>query len=146
MKGQDLRKRLLDMVDEDTRSFNAIMAAFQLPKDSNTEKAERKKAIQEATKYAIEIPFRVMELSLESLRITKSMAELGNPNSITDAGVGALCARTALSGAFMNVKINCSSYDDKAFTESIIKKGVALEKEALELEKTVLELISKAIG
>lgn len=145
-QGQELRKRLLDLVDEDTHSFNAIMAAFQLPKDTDAEKAARKKAIQEATKYAIEIPFRVMELSMESLRITKSMAELGNPNSITDAGVGALCARTALSGAFMNVKINCSSYDDKSFTESVIKQGAALEKEALELEKSVLLLIEKAIG
>jgi glutamate formiminotransferase/formiminotetrahydrofolate cyclodeaminase len=145
-KGQALRKQLLNLVDEDTRSFNAIMQAFQLPKSNDQEKSARKNAIQEATRYAIEVPFKVMELSLESMRIIKAMAEQGNQNSITDAGVGALCARTAVTGAFMNVRINCGSYDDKAFVASIIEKGRAIEKEAKSIESDILILTEKALA
>ena len=143
---QRIRKQLLNLVDEDTNSFNAIMAAFQLPKDNDEEKKIRKQTIQAATKYAIEVPFKVMELSLEAVRLTKSMAETGNPNSITDAGVGAMCARVAVSGAFMNVKINCTSYDDKNFTADIIKRGVEIEDEAKRIELEVLELVEGSIN
>ena len=145
-KGQALRKQLLDLVDEDTRSFNAIMQAFQLPKSNDQEKSARKNAIQEATRYAIEVPFKVMELSLESMRIIKAMAEQGNQNSITDAGVGALCARSAVSGAFMNVRINCGSYDDKAFVASIVEKGRTIEQEAKSIESDILMLTEKALA
>jgi glutamate formiminotransferase / formiminotetrahydrofolate cyclodeaminase len=145
-KGQHLRKQLLALVDEDTRSFNAIMQAFQLPKGNEKEVAQRKQAIQEATKYAIEVPFKVMELSLESMHILQAMVEKGNPNSITDAGVGALCARTAVAGAFMNVKINCSSYNDKAFNAEIIEKGKQIETKALAIENAIIVQINKAIG
>ncbi|MFZ9942408.1 MAG: glutamate formimidoyltransferase [Bacteroidia bacterium] len=145
-KGQALRKQLLDLVDEDTRSFNAIMQAFQLPKSNDQEKSARKNAIQEATRYAIEVPFKVMELSLESMRIIKAMAEQGNQNSITDAGVGALCPRSAVSGAFMNVRINCGSYDDKAFVASIVEKGRTIEQEAKSIESDILMLTEKALA
>lgn len=137
-KGQQLRKELIAMVDEDTRSFNKIMEAFQLPKDTPEEVTFRKNAIQQATRYAIEVPFKVMELSLKAMEITKAMAEKGNPNSASDAGVGALCARTAVSGAYMNVKINCGSYTDKSFTEDVIKRGAAIEEQALRLEKETI--------
>jgi glutamate formiminotransferase/formiminotetrahydrofolate cyclodeaminase len=145
-EAQTIRKKLLELVDEDTRSFNAIMDAFQLPKSTDQEKAVRKKAIQDATKYAIEIPFKVMEHAVDAMRLTKSMVEKGNPNSITDAGVGALCARVAVSGAFMNVKINCASYDDKAYVKDIISKGGGLEALAIQMEKEVIQLVEKAIG
>lgn len=145
VKGQQLRKELLMLVDEDTRSFNGIMNAFQLPKSTEQESAARKQAIQDATKYAIEVPFKVMEKSLESMEIIKAMAEKGNPNSITDAGVGALCARAAVTGALLNVKINASSYNDKAFTSEKIRVGTEMEKQAVAIEQAVLELINKTI-
>lgn len=145
-EAQRIRKQLLDLVDEDTKSFNGIMAAFQLPKDTDDEKKFRKQSIQTATRYAIEVPYKVMELSLEAVRLTKIMAEIGNPNSITDAGVGAMCARVAVSGAFMNVKINCSSYDDKSYTADIIEKGKGLENEAKQMESEVVDLVENSIS
>jgi len=129
------------LVDEDTRSFNAIMDAFQLPKGNEAEVAARKNAIQAATKYAIEVPFKVMQLSLESMEIIKAMAEKGNPNSVSDAGVGALCARTAVSGAFLNVRINGATYNDKKFVDEMVAKGSEIEKKALELEAEVIKIV-----
>jgi len=133
------------MVDEDTRAFNAIMAAFALPKGNDTEKAARKQAVQDATKYAIEVPFKVMELSLQSLPIIKAMAEIGNPNSVTDAGVGALCARTAVLGAFLNVKINAGGLDDKTFATDIVQRGEAMVAEANKLEQEIWEVVNGKI-
>ena len=144
-KGQKLRKELLALVDEDTRSFNAIMNAFQLPKGNPEETAARKKAIQEATKYAIEVPFKVMQLSLESMDIIRAMAEKGNPNSVSDAAVGALCARTAVSGAFLNVRINGSTYDDKKYVEEMVARGAEIEKKAKDLENQVMEIAEKSL-
>jgi glutamate formiminotransferase/formiminotetrahydrofolate cyclodeaminase len=145
-KGQQYKKQLLDLVDEDTRSFNAIMNGFSLPKGTDEEKAIRKQAIQDATKYAIEVPLKVMEVSLASMEVMKAMVEIGNPNSITDAGVGALCARTAVLGAHMNVKINTGSYDDKAFVADILKKAASIEEQAVKLEGEIVALVNKAIG
>jgi glutamate formiminotransferase / formiminotetrahydrofolate cyclodeaminase len=145
-KGQQYKKQLLDLVDEDTRSFNAIMNGFSLPKGTDEEKAIRKQAIQDATKYAIEVPLKVMEVSLASMEVMKAMIEIGNPNSITDAGVGALCARTAVLGAHMNVKINTGSYDDKTFVADILKKSASIEEQAVKLEVEIVGLVNKAIG
>jgi glutamate formiminotransferase/formiminotetrahydrofolate cyclodeaminase len=145
-KGQAYKKQLLDLVDEDTRSFNAIMNGFALPKGTDEEKAIRKQAIQDATKYAIEVPLKVMEVSLATIEVMKAMVEIGNPNSITDAGVGALCARTAVMGAHMNVKINTGSYDDKTFVADILKKAAAIEEQAVKLEGEIVGLVNKAIG
>ena len=110
------------------------MNAFGLPKSTDAEKAARTLAIQEATKFAIEIPFKVMELSLQSMEIIKAMAEIGNPNSVSDAGVGALCARSAVMGAFMNVRINASGYSDKTYVDAVISRGKTVESKAIELE------------
>ncbi len=145
-KGQAYKKQLLDLVDEDTRSFNAIMNGFALPKGTDEEKAIRKQAIQDATKYAIEVPLKVMEVSLATMEVMKAMVEIGNPNSITDAGVGALCARTAVMGAHMNVKINTGSYDDKTFVADILKKAAAIEEQAVKLEGEIVGLVNKAIS
>ena len=145
-KGQKLKDRLLYLVDEDTRAFNKIMDAFGLPKQSDAEKAARTSAIQEATKFAIEIPLEVMRLSLESMEVIGKMAEIGNPNSVSDAGVGALCARSAVLGAFLNVKINASGYKDAAYVERVLAEGKVIEAKAIELEKSILEMVNQKIG
>ncbi len=145
-QGQKLKDDLLLLVDEDTRSFNAIMAAFRLPKGSEEEKTARSHAIQTATKHAIEVPFQVMQKTMETFDIIKAMAETGNPNSVTDAGVGALCARAAVHGAFLNVKINTADLDDKAFVASILEKGQALIEVANQLETEILKVVYEKMG
>jgi len=145
-KGQQIKDSLLNLVDEDTYAFNKIMNAFGLPKTTDSEKAARTLAIQEATKFAIEIPFKVMELSLQSMEIIKAMAEIGNPNSVSDAGVGALCARSAVMGAFMNVRINASGYSDKTYVDAVISRGKTVESKAIELEAEILKIVNEKIG
>ena len=145
-KGQAIKNKLLLLVDEDTAAFNKIMNAFGLPKDSDTEKAARTEAIQAATKYAIEIPFQVMETVYDSFEVIEAMVEVGNPNSITDAGVGALCARTAIMGAFMNVKINTGDLKDKEFVADILKRGQEIQDKAVEKEAKVVAKVNAAIG
>ena len=144
-KGQAIKDELLHLVDEDTASFNAIMAAFGLPKGTDEEKAARSEAIQAATKYAIQVPIRVMEVSHSSFELIKAMAETGNPNSVTDAGVGALCARTAVMGAHLNVKINAGDLKDKAFLDDILGKAQKLEDEAIQMEQEVLKIVEGKI-
>ncbi len=144
-KGQSLNRQLLAMVDEDTNSFNAIITAMRLPKGSEAENNARKVAIQAATKYATEVPFKVMELSLATFEVIKAMAEIGNPNSITDAGVGALCARTAIRGAFLNVKVNASGLSDKVFVADLLAKGNAIETAAATLETEIMTLVDSKL-
>ena len=144
-KGIEYQNKLLYLVDEDTNSFNKIMDAFRLPKATDEEKHKRKEAIQEATKYAILTPFKVMETAYSSMEVMKAMADFGNPNSITDAAVGALCARTAVIGAFLNVKINCKDYEDKSFVKDILKKGEKLVDQASTLEDTIIKTANSKI-
>ncbi|NNF02348.1 MAG: glutamate formimidoyltransferase [Bacteroidia bacterium] len=143
--GQKLKVQLNAMVDEDTKSFNAIMDAFRMPKASEAVISARKKAISDATKYAIQVPYQVMEISLESMKLAKSMAENGNPNSVSDAGVGALCCLTAVKGAFLNVKINTADFDDSVFVDEMMKKGNAVEQEAIALEREIMEIVERKI-
>ncbi|MDP4291286.1 MAG: glutamate formimidoyltransferase [Bacteroidota bacterium] len=146
-KGQTLKDRLLWLVDEDTRAFNKIMDAYGLPKTTEEEKSLRASAIQEATRYAIYVPLQVMELSLKSMEIIRAMAEKGNPNSVTDAGVGALCARSAVMGAFLNVKINASGLLDKTYVKGVIEQGNEIEQQAKALEEEILKIVNgKIIG
>jgi glutamate formiminotransferase / formiminotetrahydrofolate cyclodeaminase len=145
-RGQQLKDRLLYLVDEDTQAFNKIMDAFQLPKGNDEEKAARSKAIQDATKYAIEVPFAVMQTTLETFGLIKAMAEIGNPNSVSDAGVGALCARAAVWGAYLNVKINAADLKDEAFKTEVLSKADAMVKEADKLEREILEVVECKIG
>jgi glutamate formiminotransferase / formiminotetrahydrofolate cyclodeaminase len=140
-KGQRLKDALLDLVDEDTRSFNAIIEAVRLPKGSEEERAARQQAIQAATKYATEVPFRTMELALESFEVCKAMAEQGNPNSASDAGVGALCARAALRGAHLNVRTNAGDIEDKDWVNAKLKAAAQMEQRAEQLEQEVLALV-----
>jgi glutamate formiminotransferase/formiminotetrahydrofolate cyclodeaminase len=144
--GQKIKDELLKLVDEDTHAFNKIMDAFGLPKSSDTEKAVRKEAIQSATKNAIEVPLKVMQLSLQSFEVIKAMAEIGNPNSVSDAGVGALCARSAVYGAWLNVKINASGYEDKAYVQQVLAQGETMLTEAIVKEKDILKLVDTKIG
>ncbi|HPS46058.1 MAG TPA: glutamate formimidoyltransferase [Bacteroidales bacterium] len=144
-KGQALKDELLYLVDEDTASFNKIMDAFSLPKSTDAEKEVRTNAIQEATKYATEVPFRTMQKAYESMEILKAMTITGNPNSVTDAGVGALCARTAVIGAFLNVKINASGLTDKKFVNDIIAKGKDIEEKTKLLESEILAIVEEKI-
>lgn len=145
-KGKHFQEKLLFLIDEDTRAFNGIMNAFGLPKNSEEEKTNRTNAIQSATKYAMEIPLEVMQTSYDALEIIKAMAETGNPNSVSDAGVGALAIRSAVLGAGLNVRINGASLNDKATASEIISKAEFLEQEAIEKEKEILEIVRKKIN
>jgi len=145
-KGQALKDELLMLVDEDTRAFNLIMDAFSLPKANDVEKAARAAAIQDATKFAIEVPFRVMQRSFDCMEIIKAMAETGNPNSVTDAGVGALAARSAVMGAFLNVKINASGLHDKSFVEKVLSDGNQLQEKAMVMESDILSIVNSKIS
>ncbi|MBI5373702.1 MAG: glutamate formimidoyltransferase [Sphingobacteriales bacterium] len=145
-KGEQLKQELVKLVDEDTKAFNRIMDAFGMPKSTEAEKAARKAAIQEATRYAIEIPYKVMQASFSSMEIIKAMAVTGNPNSVSDAGVGALCARTAVLGAFMNVRINAAGYDDKDFVTEIVRKGKEIEEKTIALEEEIRGVVNEKIG
>ena len=144
-KGIAFQNELLRLVDEDTNAFNKIMEAFRLPKDSQEEKALRHTAIQEATKFAITTPFQVMQTAYDCMQVMKAMAEIGNPNSVTDAAVGALCARTAVRGAFLNVKINCGDCEDTEFVKEIIQKGQALVDKASQLENEIMTITESKI-
>lgn len=144
-KGEALKNDLLFLVDEDTRSFNRIMDAFGMPKKNDEEKALRSQAIQEATKYAIEVPFKTMKKAFEVFEICEEMVDKGNPNSVSDAGVGALCARSAVLGAYLNVKINASSLKDKTFANSILQQAESLQKAAIAKENEILQKVHKVI-
>ncbi|MBN8689007.1 MAG: glutamate formimidoyltransferase, partial [Chitinophagales bacterium] len=145
-KGEQYKTELLRLVDQDTNAFNQIMTAFGLPKSTDAEKAARTKAIREATKFAIEIPFKVMELAYGSMEVIKAMAETGNPNSVSDAGVGALCARSSVMGAFMNVRINAAGYDDKEFVADILSRGREIENKTIALESEIINVVNGKIG
>ena len=146
LKGQDLKKEMLRLVDEDTLAFNKIMLAFGLPKGSDEEKKIRTASIQDATKYAILTPFKVMQLAYQSMELMKEMAEKGNPNSVTDAAVGALCARTAVIGAFMNVRINASGLSDKEFIQQIMNDGEQIQDKAIKLEQEIIAITNLKIA
>ncbi len=145
-EAEELKKQLIRMVDEDTRAFNRIMDAFGLANVSPEEKATRKAAIQEATRYAIEVPYKVMQLSASTLTIIHQMADQGNPNSVSDAGVGALCARTAVMGAWLNVKINCAGYEDKAFVEQTLSSCETIVQDVNQQEASILQLVHLKIA
>lgn len=140
--GKRIHNELQRMVDEDTEAFNAIMTAFALPKGSEEERAVRANAIQDATKGAILVPLRVMELSCTSFRLLKAMTEVGNPNSVSDAGVGVLATRAAIRSAGLNVRINCSGLKDRAFVEDAIRRAESFEQEAERAESEILSIVS----
>lgn len=146
VKAQRIKDDLLALVDEDTGSFNRVMAAFGLPKNTPEEKAARSEAIQEATKYATEVPFRTMRSTYEAFDVIRYVAEHGNPNSVTDAGVGALCARSAVMGAFLNVRINAAGLKDKAFVDEILVLGGEIERRTIAAEAEIMQIVNEKIG
>ncbi|MBS1513218.1 MAG: glutamate formimidoyltransferase [Bacteroidetes bacterium] len=145
-QGQQLKDELVKLVDADTSAFNKIMEAFALPKSTEEEKKMRSAAIQHATKYAIEVPFRVMQTAAAAMPLAKAMAQIGNPNSVSDAGVGALCIRTAVMGAFMNVRINAAGYADMHYTKEIVEKGKAIEAAVIAAEAEIVQIVNEKIG
>lgn len=145
-KGQAMMANLIHLVDEDTNAFNKIMAVFAMPKGTPEEKAARSKAMQEATLYATQIPLQTMKASFETFGIIRAMAEEGNPNSVSDAGVGALAARAAVLGAGLNVKINAAGLKDREIAESLISEANKLIEDACREEKEILEIVNGKIG
>lgn len=145
-KGQSLIGELLHLVDEDTEAFNRIMAAFGMPKKTEEEKAARSKAIQEATLYAAQVPLRTMKASFAAFEICRAMAETGNPNSVSDAGVGALAARAAVLGAGLNVKINAASLKDRATSDALVAEAERLMAKADEEETSILKIVGNVIN
>ena len=144
-KGKVYQTELIKLVDEDTNAFNKIMDAFSLPKKSEEEKAARQKAVQDATRYATEVPFKTMMFCYECMEVVKAMAEIGNPNSVTDAGVGALAARSGVIGAFLNVKINAAGLDDKEYANDIISRGEKVVEMAKQIETDILNIVNSKI-
>ena len=145
-RGKACYEELLRLVDDDTRAFDAVLGAFRLPQGTDEERAERKRAIQAATRQAIEVPFRVMEVALESMEVAAAMAERGNPNSVSDAGVGALCARTAVLGAYLNVRINSDDLEDSEYVQEMLERGEAMQREANRREAEILEIVQSKLG
>lgn len=144
-KGQDIKDRLLDLVDRDTAAFNDIMTAVKMPKNSDEEKASRSAAMIAATKQAIEIPLQVMETSFESYEVLMAMAVDGNPNSVSDAGVGALCTKAAIEGAFMNVKINLPGIKDEAYKKGIMSKAQQIQDDSARIEREIVAIVEDKI-
>ncbi|MFD2567798.1 glutamate formimidoyltransferase [Pseudotenacibaculum haliotis] len=145
VKGQKYKNELLFLVDEDTNAFNKIIDGFRMPKSNEEEVAARKQAIEDATKYATEIPFRVMKTACNSMEVMKEMAEKGLQNSLSDAGVGALCARTAVIGAYFNVRINAKDIKDREFANQILSDAKSVYEKAIALESDMIALIDSKI-
>ena len=145
VKGQAYKNKLLALVDEDTNAFNKIIEGFRMPKSNDKEKEARTKAIQEATKYATQVPFMVMETAQQSMEVMLEMTKNGLQNSLSDAGVGALCARTAVYGAYFNVRINAKDIKDKDFADDILKRAKIIFDKAVSTEQEIINFINDKI-
>ncbi len=145
VKGKAYHDELLRLIDEDTNAFNKIMAAFGLPAGTEAEKAAKNQALQDATKEAIEVPFSVMQTAYNSMEVMKAMAQMGNPASVSDAGVGALCGRLAVMGAYLNVKINSGDVEDKKWIGDLLAKGKEIQEQAIALEREILEVVESKL-
>ena len=145
-KGMEIERELLALVDEDTEAFNRIMAAFGLPKASEEDRKLRSKAIQEATLFAAQVPLRTMKTAGKVFPLCRAMVEKGNPNSVSDAGVGALAARAAILGAGLNVKINASSLKDREQAAALINEAEQIMAMAVREEAAILEMVEKVIA
>ena len=144
-KGKEIQNKLLQLVDEDTSAFNMILNAFNLPKRTEEEIIIRKSAVQEATRNAMLVPFKVMETAFSGFSLIREMVEKGNPKSVSDAAVGALAIRSCIRGAFMNVRINASGLEDKEFVRDLLKRGQEIESGAIGEEDAILKKAEKII-
>ncbi|MCB0659670.1 MAG: cyclodeaminase/cyclohydrolase family protein, partial [Saprospiraceae bacterium] len=144
-EGQRIKDLLLKSVDEDTMAFNQILEAFKLPKGTETEVKARSEAIASATKGAILVPLNVMKVAHTAFPLLKEMVINGLQSSASDAGVGALCIRTCIEGAFLNVKINCSGFKEAAFVEEVMEQASQISQSAKELESEILDILNGII-
>jgi glutamate formiminotransferase/formiminotetrahydrofolate cyclodeaminase len=144
-KGKQIQNNLLQLVDDDTDAFNKIMEAYAFPKKSEEEKMLRNAAIEDATKLAIMVPFKVMETAYSGFGLIKEMAEKGNPNSVSDAGVGALALKSCIRGAFLNVRINAAGLTDRDFVNGVLTAGEEIEIKAITSEEEILNIINSKI-
>ena len=144
-KGKKCHDDLLRLVDDDTDAFNQIVSAWGLPSGTDEEKAAKKAAVQAATKGAIMVPFRTMEVALASMEVARAMAEAGLQASVSDAGVAALAARSAVIGAHLNVKINAADFEDKKWLDDILKRAIAIQEKAISLEHEIIEIVEQKI-
>jgi glutamate formiminotransferase len=142
VRGKACYQELLRLVDLDTEAFEGIMAAWRLPSGSETEKSAKELALQAATLRAIEVPFRIMEVSLESMQVSQAMLEHGIQASASDAAVAAICARSAVMGAFLNVRINGGDFEDKARMQDFLQHGADIQKQAQGLETAILAAVA----
>ncbi|MEH6764958.1 MAG: glutamate formimidoyltransferase [Aequorivita antarctica] len=140
-KGQAYKNKLLYLVDEDTNAFNKIIDGFRMPKGSEKEINDRKAAIEEATKYATQIPFQVMETAHQSMEVMQAMLKDGLQNSLSDAAVGILCARTAVIGAYFNVRINAKDIKDRKFADDILQRAKEIYTATIKIEKETIKYI-----
>ena len=145
-KGKRVMNELLALVDEDTEAFNCIMAVFGMPKGTDQEKAARAEAMEKATLYATEVPLKTMKASFRAFEVAEAMAAEGNPNSVSDAGVGALAARSAVLGAYLNVKINAAGLKDRVKAEALVAEAAEIAAAAEEQEKKILEIVNSKIN
>ncbi len=144
-RGQDVMRTLLALVDEDTAAFNRIMAALGMPKGSDEEKKARAEALEAATLYATEVPLKTMRESVRSYELLKAMASEGNPNSVSDAGVGALAATAAVRGAHLNVRINAAGLSDREAAERLCAQAQEIEAEAVAAEAEIMQIVNSKI-
>ncbi|WP_250436787.1 glutamate formimidoyltransferase [Hanstruepera flava] len=144
-KGQAYKDKLLALVDEDTNAFNKIIEGFRMPKSTEKEKADRAEAIEQATIYATEVPLLVMETAYQSMEVMEAMAKIGLQNSLSDAGVGALCARTAVYGAYFNVRINAKDIKNRETAETLLDKAKSIFNKTLSLESEIIDYINEKI-
>jgi glutamate formiminotransferase / formiminotetrahydrofolate cyclodeaminase len=145
LQGQQYQQQLMHLVDEDTRAFNAIMEAFALPKTTAIEKDKRQSAIENATLTAMDVPYRVMEIGVSAMPLLQAMAESGNPNSVSDAGVGALCLRTAVLGAWMNVRINATGLANSDYKTNLLQKAKTMAEQAMAYEVEIVNKVNEKI-
>lgn len=146
LQAENLREQILVLVEKDAEVFDKFMNCYKLPKATEEEKAVRQSAISEAAKLAAEIPLQIAEISLQIMQVTARLAEIGNPNVITDGAVSALLARAALRGSVYNVEVNLNLTKDAVYNKMMIDKCLQIEKQALELELQTLKLTDKVIG
>jgi glutamate formiminotransferase/formiminotetrahydrofolate cyclodeaminase len=144
-KGKAIQEKLLHLIDEDTDAFNRIIAGYSLPSNSEEERDIREKAIQDATRAAIEVPFEIMRTAASGLELLRAMVETGNPNSVSDAAVGALAIRSCVIGAHLNVRINAPGLKDREFLAQLLKQASEIEEGVIHSEKEILDLASERI-
>ncbi len=145
-RGMEVMNELLYLVDEDTNAFNKIMAVFAMPKTTPEEKAARAEAMQVATLYATQVPLRTMNAAYKAFEVVRAMAESGNPNSVSDAGVGALAARSAVMGACLNVKINAAGLKDRELAERLVREAEEIQSLAQQAEREILAIVEEKIN